>query len=706
MSANTYQLARIPILKRTTGYYLRWWYNGWHHWYFYAGSLALKTTGEDYRTYGQRSVTVNSGQLTGSQVAAVRTIANSTEVYVFTDTGWRLVRLVAGTVQVQSSIIDGYELEFTLDIGSRLISVTGFSPVAVMPVAQPDDQCEVVIGSQIWACRNWDAPYPASRVYNDDEANRALYGGLYTYDQINTAGFAPAGWRVPTKADWDTLVAYLGGLSVAGGKLKATGTDYWNTPNTDADNESGFGARGGGMYGLGFGYFNLKTYGYFWAIGTYAQRYAFVPKYDSGVLLLSSFVPPTNPVYQPYLSVRLIKDTQLPYAVADADGVANIIVGGEGFVLLVDMMYCHGSLNYNGFIYGSARNYAFGQVSKAGGWLYKVDGDNYANAQAVNFKWADANDASAITHLEQICREGDALFMAGVASYIDPLDPDFPIPRNALIRIDAYTLSWQVFKITETYGYNPYTPLVADDIHIYYTTTSRIIKYLASDFEGYGTYNTEVYGSGGVPIAPVATLQHTLHGTTNKPLHAAIADDDFLYLSFIDTATDASVLLKVQKSDMTFVDSVAIPVCSDDIAQTATHVFLGVETTAGKSGADYAVIAIKKDDLTVTTLRKHSTEAAGKWSYGVYVYEVDGVSYLFDLRTDGKISIIDYTNVATWDGDADCDTEYAKRISFTYSDGLTYAVSNELILGSDDILHAFLWDSASRLQKFKIGVMP
>lgn len=323
MSANIYQLSRIPILKRTTGYYLRWWYNGWHHWYFYAGGLALKTTGEDYRTYGQRTITVNSGQLTGSQANAVRTIANSTEVYVFTDTGWRLVRLVAGAIQVQNNIIDGYALEFSLEIGSRLVSATGFSPVTDVPISPPSDQCEVTIGAQIWMCKNWDAPYPASKVYNDDETNRALYGGLYDYDQIMSAGFVPAGWRVPTPADWDELIAHLGGLTVAGGKLKATGLDYWLTPNTDATDEVDFDGRGGGLHGLGFGYFNLRYWAYYWDTG----RRLILLGYDRGTVTVNQLLPPTVYSYRPFASVRLIKiEPYVPQPLVDKDGNEYTVV--------------------------------------------------------------------------------------------------------------------------------------------------------------------------------------------------------------------------------------------------------------------------------------------------------------------------------------------------------------------------------------------
>ena len=256
MSANIYQ-ARIPILKRRQGYYLRWWYNGWHYWYFYAGSLMLKTTGEDYRTHGQRSITVSSGQLTQSQANAVRTVANSTEVYLFTDTGWRLVRLAADTIQVQNNIVNGYELEFVLDIGSRIISATGFSPVDDVPISPPDDQCEIIIGEQVWMCRNWDAPYPLSKVYDNDEESRTDYGGLYTSAMVHSTGFTPTGWRLPTLADWQKLFDYVGGISQAGGQLKTTGLLYWETPNTDAVDAYHFNARGAGTWDEDFGLYSV-----------------------------------------------------------------------------------------------------------------------------------------------------------------------------------------------------------------------------------------------------------------------------------------------------------------------------------------------------------------------------------------------------------------------------------------------------------------
>jgi uncharacterized protein (TIGR02145 family) len=73
-------------------------------------------------------------------------------------------------------------------------------------------------------------------------------GGLYNFFVIEDERFIMAdGWHVPTNADWTILRDYLGGLSVAGGKMKEVGTAHWATPNTDATNSSGFNAFSSGL---------------------------------------------------------------------------------------------------------------------------------------------------------------------------------------------------------------------------------------------------------------------------------------------------------------------------------------------------------------------------------------------------------------------------------------------------------------------------
>jgi uncharacterized protein (TIGR02145 family) len=81
--------------------------------------------------------------------------------------------------------------------------------------------------------------------YNNDAVNNTKYGKLYNWYAVSPTtngnkNVCPTGWHVPTDAEWTILIDYLGGESVAGGKMKEAGTTSWNSPNTDATNTSLF----------------------------------------------------------------------------------------------------------------------------------------------------------------------------------------------------------------------------------------------------------------------------------------------------------------------------------------------------------------------------------------------------------------------------------------------------------------------------------
>ena len=112
--------------------------------------------------------------------------------------------------------------------------------------------------------------------YNNDVANKATYGGLYNWFAVaDTRNIAPTGWHVPTDAEWTTLTTFLGGESVAGGKLKEAGTSHWSSPNTGATNSSGFTALPGG-YRLNNGgsFYDVGTNGNWWSSTAYGASNA------------------------------------------------------------------------------------------------------------------------------------------------------------------------------------------------------------------------------------------------------------------------------------------------------------------------------------------------------------------------------------------------------------------------------------------------
>lgn len=103
---------------------------------------------------------------------------------------------------------------------------------------------------------------------NNDSYLENPYGKLYNWKAVaDPRNVCPTGWHVPSDAEWTVLTDYLGGESVAGGKMKSTGTQYWQSPNTNATNESGFnGLPGGGRNGVdGGGFYGVGSNGNWWS---------------------------------------------------------------------------------------------------------------------------------------------------------------------------------------------------------------------------------------------------------------------------------------------------------------------------------------------------------------------------------------------------------------------------------------------------------
>jgi uncharacterized protein (TIGR02145 family) len=84
--------------------------------------------------------------------------------------------------------------------------------------------------------------------YNNDTSNGSVYGKLYNWYAVNDPrGLAPTGYHVPSNTEWGTLITFLGGSGTAGGMLKESGLDHWQSPNTGATNSVGFTALPGGL---------------------------------------------------------------------------------------------------------------------------------------------------------------------------------------------------------------------------------------------------------------------------------------------------------------------------------------------------------------------------------------------------------------------------------------------------------------------------
>ncbi len=193
------------------------------------------------------------------------------------------VLLSSGTytwrVQAACSTIPPYYVTPISESSSFTVVGGGFCPDSVTDM-DGNVYRTVQIGKQCWIAENlrveryrngdgiptdlsesaWTATNGgAAAAYLNLPENAAIYGLLYNwFTAVDPRGLCPAGWHVPTDAEWTELTDYLGGENVAGGKMKTTGTldagtGLWAAPNFGATYSSGFsGLPGGSRIESGF----------------------------------------------------------------------------------------------------------------------------------------------------------------------------------------------------------------------------------------------------------------------------------------------------------------------------------------------------------------------------------------------------------------------------------------------------------------------
>ncbi|MEZ5173884.1 MAG: FISUMP domain-containing protein [Bacteroidia bacterium] len=181
------------------------------------------------------------------------------------------------TVQVVLQGVDAGILQACLDIFGTVTDIDG------------NTYPTVLIGNQWWMAENlrtstYANGEPIDNVtdntawgglstgawchYGNNTANDTIYGKLYNwYTTVDPSGLCPAGWHVPTDAEWTVLTDYLGGLSVAGVKMKtATGWNDYLGQNGNGTNSSGFSALPGGfLYAYDGLFYSVGYYGRWWS---------------------------------------------------------------------------------------------------------------------------------------------------------------------------------------------------------------------------------------------------------------------------------------------------------------------------------------------------------------------------------------------------------------------------------------------------------
>ena len=186
---------------------------------------------------------------------------------------------IIATVGLQNNFIDSTVSEntqYTYRVfsynGTISSNYTNEATIYTGSSNSPNLNDTVRVCSQTWMTKNLDVAYyrngdPIPQIidpiqwsslttgawcyYNNDAANGAIYGKLYNWYAVNDPrGLAPVGWHIPSSPEYISLINCLSGATVAGGKMKETGTTHWLSPNAGATNSSGFTGLPGGFRGI------------------------------------------------------------------------------------------------------------------------------------------------------------------------------------------------------------------------------------------------------------------------------------------------------------------------------------------------------------------------------------------------------------------------------------------------------------------------
>jgi len=215
----------------------------------------------------------------------------------------------------------------THDVGeySNEVSVTTIKALTVSDI-DGNEYLAVSIGTQIWMAENlkttrlndgteiplvtgdseWNTLVtPGLSWYDNQPDNGNTYGALYNWYSVETDKLCPSGWHVPSDEEWTTLSDYLGGESVAGGKLKEAGNQHWKSPNTNATNSFDFTALPGGYHNANGSYNLIGEFSRWWtsSAGEIVDSWFWYIGYNSGEIFSRKNARNSG------FSVRCIKDS-------------------------------------------------------------------------------------------------------------------------------------------------------------------------------------------------------------------------------------------------------------------------------------------------------------------------------------------------------------------------------------------------------------
>lgn len=235
-------------------------------------------TGDPYVRYeGVKNSSFTNARLNGSK-GSVAVTYNPGDIMMFKGISGNYSKIIT-LVPTSSQTVD-FEFITCKDGSNNNYSVVTIGPLTWMAenlrTSKYNDGTNI---PKISDATNWSiTTTPAMCWYDNDSANNGpKYGVLYKWYVVSQGTLCPTGWHVPTVTEWNVLATFLGGDTLAGGKMKEPGTQHWDSTYTGTTNSSGFTALPAGMRLISNGAFSdVGLHTYYWTATDYSTNNAHI----------------------------------------------------------------------------------------------------------------------------------------------------------------------------------------------------------------------------------------------------------------------------------------------------------------------------------------------------------------------------------------------------------------------------------------------
>jgi len=293
----------------------------------------------NFTTVGTTATASISGKVINSSNQAidgvkVYTSPATSTVYSDASGNYAITNISAGTYTVYAEKTGYINYSMTINVAqsqaytqniTMTVTSTGSSCVGTPTVVYAGKTYNTVqVGTQCWLRENLDVGvYVASTstgsvhsdvsnngtiekyCYKNNEANCATYGGLYDWNEAmaysttpGTKGICPSGWHIPTKTEFETLMASVGN---DGNKLKR---EDQGTGSGVGTNTSGFSALLAGFRSYNGYFYYLGGSAAFWSSTEDNATYA----YDMNLWYDDSSIFMDDDLKELGFSIRCLKD--------------------------------------------------------------------------------------------------------------------------------------------------------------------------------------------------------------------------------------------------------------------------------------------------------------------------------------------------------------------------------------------------------------